>query len=76
MEKFEYQDNSDYGNNFRRWKELNDEEKRQFNEKPYPAWRASQVFSELYWRKSLAEICKNSNQKLEELRRKRREGEC
>ena len=76
MKKFEYQDDVTYENNFRRWREMNDAEKIQFNEKPYTARRASQVFSELYWRKSLAEICKNSNQKLEELRRKRREGEC
>ena len=75
MEKFEYQDNSDYGNNFRRWKELNDEEKRQFNEKPYPAWRASQVFSELYWRKKLNEICAGAKQRLEEASKEGREGE-
>jgi hypothetical protein len=74
MEKFQYQDDSDYGNNFRRWRELNDAEKTQFNEKLYTLIDASKVFYKMYWRKELDEICTDAKQKLEEDRKKRREG--
>jgi hypothetical protein len=75
MEKFQYQDDSDYENNFRRWRELNNAEKIQFNEKPYTLIDASKVFHKLYWRKELDEICSDAKQRLEEARKERRRGE-
>lgn len=73
--KFEYQSELTYENNFRRWRELNNKEKIQFNEKPYTLIDASKVFYKLYWRKELDEICSGAKQRLEEARKEWRIGE-
>ena len=56
MEKFRYQNDSDYEDNFRQWRELNNTEKIQFNEKPYTLIDARKVFYKMYWRAAWREL--------------------
>tara|TARA_R110000823_G_C15676739_1_gene473751 strand:+ start:291 stop:506 length:216 start_codon:yes stop_codon:yes gene_type:complete len=57
MKRFEFDDkmmpfqsaSANYENNFRRWKMMSNEEKRQFGESPYSYSEARNVFDKMYW---------------------------